>query len=478
MKLGFDLNIEQIQKLVMTPELIQAIQILQFNTQELEVFIEDKLLSNPLLDENSKSDDSDTQEKQEYDRDTLEKQEYDVVKEKEQKEEIDWKEYLKEYDDISYKQKEYRDESNDVSFEQFVSTGITLTEHLLFQLQFSISSKELRNIGKYIIESLNSNGYMTFKVEEIAEHFKVKEEIVEETLEVIHTFEPTGVGARSLQECLLIQLRTAQIQDEKLEQIIIDHLHDIADNKICNIAKALDMSLEEVQVKTDLIKKLEPKPGRQFGDLNDVKYIVPDVNVEKIDGKYVIVVKDSTAPKLTINAYYRKMLISAEKESPITDFLTGKLNSALWLIKSIEQRRQTIYNVAKSIIEYQVNFLEYGKKHLKPLTLKQVAEEVGIHESTVSRAVNGKYMQCPRGVFEMKFFFTSGVSNNKGEGVASQSIKTMIEELIDKEDPRKPLSDQAIAKILNNREIDISRRTIAKYRDEMNISSSAKRRRY
>ncbi len=476
MRLGFDLSIEQIQKLVMTPELIQAIQILQFNTQELESFIDEQLLVNPLLDTSTANQTENTEKQQEED--TKEPENEEKHYDEEYPNDMDWKEYFKDYDDISYRQKEYRDESKEMSYEQFVSNDITLSEHLMFQLQFSDGNKYLKKVGRYIIESLDQNGYMTLSVEEIADKFKVDNQIIEDALSVIQSFEPPGVAARNLQECLLLQVKNAKIEDKNLESIIQNHLHDIADNRLNNISKSLNIPVEEVQRYADIIKKFEPKPGRQFSSDTDIKYIVPDVTLEKVGNRYIIIVNDTTAPRLYINSYYRRMLMDSEKESQISKYLTGKLNSALWLIKSIEQRRQTIYNVVKTIVDYQHDFFEYGKKYLVPMTLKQVAEEVGIHESTVSRAINGKYLQCPGGIYEIKYFFSSGVSYAHGQGVASESIKTMIKELVDEEDPKKPLSDQQITKMLNEKQIEISRRTIAKYREEMNIASSSKRRRY
>ncbi|TCO79461.1 RNA polymerase factor sigma-54 [Marinisporobacter balticus] len=468
MRLGFSLNIEQVQKLVMTPELKQAIQILQFNHQELNQFIDEQVLINPVVELGNSSED---EKKKKQD----EKIQQD---EKPTKDEVDWKEYFKEYDDISYKQPNYNKDQEKVSFEQFVSADVTLTEHLLFQLQFAILETKYKKIGKYIIESLDVKGYLNVNISEIASYFDISEEEVESVLSVIQTFDPIGIAARNLKECLLIQLKQKGIENVEIVQIISNHLEDVAQNRILNIAKSLNISTQRVQEITDFIKRLEPKPGRAFSSGEEIKYITPDVTVEKIEGEYIVLVNDTTAPRLSVSPYYRKMLLHENKDSSTSKFLTGKLNSAMWLIKSIEQRRQTIYNVVKEIVDYQIEFFEHGKKHLKPLTLKQIADQVGVHESTVSRAVNGKYMQSPRGVFEIKTFFTSGVSNEMGEGIASGSIKSMIKDLIDKEDPKKPLSDQAVSENLKEKGINISRRTVAKYRDEMKITSSSKRKRF
>ncbi|MDF2657029.1 MAG: rpoN [Bacillota bacterium] len=473
MRLGYDLTIEQSQKLVMTPELIQAIQILQFNTQELDSYVEEQLLTNPILEITASAP-------QESEKSTEEFQTKNEEFPSKDNNEFDWAEHFKEkeYDDISYKQWEYNAEKSEYTYEQFVSSEITLTEHLMFQLQFAPIKQSCRAIGRYMIESLDENGYMTLTVEEIAKEFGVEAEKVSIVLEAIQNFEPAGVGARNLKECLLIQLRHQGKDDPIVKEVINHYLEDIAGNRLNNIAKALSVTAKDIQEISDLIKGLEPKPGRQFGSANETRYIVPDVTVEKIDGEYIVTVNESSAPKLTVSPYYQKMLIDSDKESNISKFLTGRLNSALWLIKSIEQRRQTIYNVVSAVVKYQIDFFEKGPKYLKTLTLKQIADEVGIHESTVSRSINGKYMQSPRGIYEIKYFFTSGVSGNSGEGIASESIKTFIREIVENEDPKSPLSDQAMVEMLTERGIDISRRTVAKYRDEMNLPSSSKRKRY
>jgi len=485
MRLGYDLTIEQSQKLVMTPELIQAIQILQFNTQELESYVEEQLLTNPILEVQTASPNEGPNDKANEDfqakpEEFQPSQEFETGFDSKEKTEFDWAEHFKEkeYDDISYRQWEYNTEKSDYTYEQFVSSEITLTEHLMFQLQFAPIKRSCRNIGRYIIESLDENGYMTLSLEEIAKELSVGTDKVEIVLDAIQSFEPAGVGARNLKECLLIQLAHQGCSDPLVREVVSNYLEDIAGNRLNNIAKALNVTVREIQIVSDLIKGLEPKPGRQFGSSSETRYIIPDVTVEKVDGEYIVTVNESSAPRLMVSSYYQKMLLDSDKESNISKFLTGRLNSALWLIKSIEQRRQTIFNVVSAVVKYQIDFFEEGPKHLKTLTLKQIADEVGIHESTVSRSINGKYMQSPRGIFEIKYFFTSGVSGNSGEGIASESIKTFIREIVENEDPKAPLSDQAMVEILAERGIDISRRTVAKYRDEMNLPSSSKRKRY
>ncbi|MDR0425395.1 MAG: RNA polymerase factor sigma-54 [Clostridiales Family XIII bacterium] len=482
MKLGYELTIEQTQKLVMTPELIQAIQILQFNTQELDAYVEEQLLTNPILeadiqDSGQKADSSDDTE---YGFDAAKDDDRQAEPRSKKEDEFDWPEYLKEreFDDISYRQWEYQKEPSDYTYEQYVSSEVGLTEHLLFQLQFADLKKSCRQVGKYVIESLDQNGYMTQTVEEIAGHLGIKPEKVEEVVKAIQGFDPSGVCAGDIRECLLIQLEQQGLKTPRMERIITEHIDDLAANRLANIAKSEGQPVKEIQKIADIIKTLEPKPGRQFSSAAETKYIVPDVTVEKIDGEYTVTVNESSSPKLTISPYYQRMLQEADKESNISKFLTGRLNSALWLIKSIEQRRQTIYNVVSAVVKYQRNFFENGPKYLKTLTLKQIADEIGIHESTVSRSINGKYLQSPRGVYEIKYFFTSGVSSGNGEGISSESIKTFIREIVGREEASAPFSDHAIVEMLADKGIEISRRTVAKYRDEMRLPSSSKRRRY
>lgn len=476
MRLGYDLTIEQTQKLVMTPELIQAIQILQFNTQELDSYVQEQLLTNPVLEQGASAA-GESQERHDQEAGSGE----EVSAPEKGDSDIDWKEYLKDrqYDDISYRQWEYKDpEEKENSYEQYTTYDVTLPEHLMFQLQFASHKKGCRNVGRYIIESLDENGYMTSTVEEIARATGVSEDKIEEVLDIIHTFDPAGVGARDLKECLLIQMQHKGMLTDEYETVIKDHLEDIAANRLGAISKAMGIPVKEIQEMADVIKLLEPKPGRQFASQTDTRYIVPDVLVERVDDEYVVTVNDSSTPHLMVSSYYEKLLTEAEKDSNLSKYLTDRLNSAVWLIKSIDQRKQTIYNVVKAVVKYQKDFFDKGSKYLKTLTLKQIAEEVGIHESTVSRSINGKYLQSPMGVFEIKYFFSGGVAGDQGEGISSKSIKSFIKEIVDSEDPKSPYSDQAMVEMLKEKGIDISRRTVAKYRDEMNILSSSKRRRY
>ena len=454
MKLSYGLTIEQTQKLTMTPELIQAIRILQFNNQELDSFVQEELLENPVL---------------EYDNKGQEDRPLDL-REK----------MMEDYGDGRYNQWEYapRSEKEEYSYEQFVSKEETLEDYLLIQLTFSKLKGEALKIGRYLVEAIDDNGYLTVGVEQVAKAFKTDAERVEDVLDVIQTFEPAGVGARDLKECLTIQLAAKGLLDELTEYVINNHLKDLGDNKLNKVAKTLGVPVSQVQLVSDLIKTLEPKPGRSFACGESVRYVVPDVIVEKVDGEYVVSSNESSIPHLMVSPYYTSLSREAKNDEELSKYLTDKFNSALWLIKSIEQRRRTIYNVVTAVVDYQKDFLDKGPKYLKTLTLRQVADAIGMHESTVSRSVNGKYVQTPRGVFEIKYFFSGGIATDGGEGVSSNSIKAMIKEIIDGEDAAKPYSDQDIVGLLSEKGIEISRRTVAKYREGMNVLSSSKRRRF
>ena len=472
MKLGYDLTIEQTQKLTMTPELIQAIQILQFNTQELDEFVQEELMQNPVLEFDRTSDDRGREEyskTEELDAKACERDDIDL-REKVQE---------AEYDDISYKQWEHsHSRDDDYSYEQFVSKEETLEDALLLQLTFSSLKGDELKIGRFLIEAIDDNGYLTVSAEEAAKALQVGADKVEAVLDVIQTFEPAGVGARDLKECLIIQLAAKGLLDETVEYIIINHLEDLGENKLARVAQVIGLPVTQVQMVCDLIRSLEPKPGRCFSSGTSVKYITPDVTVEKLDGNYHVITNEYSAPRLMVSPYYSNLARAAVDDAELNRYLNEKYNAALWLIKSIEQRKQTIFNVVDAVIRHQKDFLDNGNQYLRTLTLKQVADDLGIHESTVSRAINGKYMQTPRGVFEIKYFFSSGVTGSDGEGVSSNSIKSMIKEIIDSEDPKNPYSDQDMVAMLSEKGIEISRRTVAKYREGLNILSSSKRRRY
>lgn len=457
MDLKFHLNLEQTQKLIMTPELRQAIQLLQYNSLELNEYIAAELEENPML---------------EMENPVNALGEVESINNDSKESEIDWKEYAEKYDDNSYKQ-EVDKNPKEHNLEAYISYSPTLREHLMSQLCLTNFNKKEHHIGLLIINNLDDNGYLIATVKEIANLSKSREEEVEKVLEIIQTFEPIGVGARDLKECLLLQID--EDIDSLVKDLILYKLDDIANNRMSKIAKEYDLDPLTIQDASDFIRTLEPKPGRTFKSSTDVRYIIPDAIIELVDGEYIIIVNDFTGPRLKINNFYKNMLKDGGNIEA-TEFLQNKFNSAMWIIKSIEQRRQTIYNVVESILKFQHDFFKEGEKALIPLTLKDIADDIQMHESTISRTTNGKYVQTPRGLFELKYFFCAGLSGVEGD-VSSTSVKAMIKDIIDNEDSKKPLSDQKISTLLMSKGTKVSRRTVAKYREEMNILASNLRKR-
>ncbi|MEY8415180.1 RNA polymerase factor sigma-54 [Tissierella praeacuta] len=458
MRLSYDLTLEQSQKLIMTPELRQAIELLQFNSLELKEYIANEMEENPMLESLGSSEEFDNLDKYTNDND------------------IDWKEYFEKYDDISYRPQIDKN-IKEYNYEAFVSYEPTLKEHLMSQLRFiPLENKEYK-IGENIIQNIDENGYLSASTEEIAKFMKCGKEEVEIILDIIQTFEPSGVGARNLKECLAIQVKNKMDANHYIITIIEDYLEDLGYNRIQKISKELNLDLKEVQEACDYIKRLEPKPGSSFrSHSEDIRYIIPDAEIQLIDGEFVVILNDVTGPRLNINNYYKGLMKSGGDKKTI-DFLNEKFNSAMWIIRSIEQRRNTIKRVIESILKFQKNFFIEGEIALKPLTLKDIADDIDMHESTISRATNGKYVQTPRGLFELKYFFSSGILGDEGD-VSSTSIKVKLKDIIDNEDTKKPYSDQKISELLKMQGINISRRTVAKYRDELCIPSSSMRRRY
>ncbi|HHX77702.1 MAG TPA: RNA polymerase factor sigma-54, partial [Firmicutes bacterium] len=363
------------------------------------------------------------------------------------------------------------------NYENYVAGSCTLQEHLLQQLGLSQLSPRGKMIGEFIVGNINHNGYLVGSTEELSSLIGASQKELERVLEVIQTFEPAGVGARSLRECLLIQLGELEAEAPLAREIVAGYLPQVADNRLKEIAAALNVDVHQVQAAVDIIRSLDPKPGCSFGGNRDTRYLIADLIVEKVNNEYIVLVNDSLIPRLTINSYYRSLL-QRKEENVISSFIRKRLDSALWLIRSIEHRRLTLYRVMEQIVKVQAEFFAHGINYLKPLTLKEVAEETGVHESTVSRAASNKYVQTPRGLFPLKFFFSSGLDKYNGESVSSSSIKYHLRELVGSEDASKPLSDQKMAGILRNKGILISRRTVSKYRKELNIPASGKRKRH
>lgn len=457
--MNMNLQLLQTQKLVMTPELKQAIEMLQYSQLELNDFLQEELMTNPVLE--------------------MESAEIIADKKENVPLEHDWKSIAVSMREDHEKQRVLTQASKDDEsvFEHIVSDQDSLLDHLLMQLQMSDAKGIDADIATYIIENIDENGYLDLTAEEVVVKYGVDPEVFNRLLSLIQSFEPIGVGARNLQECLKLQILADEEAHILALAIVERFLKDLAENKLAQIAKHLNARLEDVQRATDYIKTLEPKPGRKFHGNTEVRYIVPDVAVEKHRDGYHVIINDSTAPKLQINTFYQSVL-ETEKDDDASEYINKKLNAALRLIKSIEQRRNTIFKVVTAIVEEQQEFFDRGPLYLKTMTLKDIADIVGVHESTVSRAVSGKYLQCIHGLFEVKYFFQSGVSSEMGDGVSAETVKKIIKEQIDKENQKKPLSDQYLADLLNELGIKISRRTVAKYRDELLIPATSKRKRF
>ena len=447
---------EQAQKPKMTQELIQAIQILQFNNQELAEYIENELLENPILEKDKTSEETvDIDELREK---LLEANAYDNQSSS----------YTESWDT----------DREEFSFERYVAFKHSLIEHLLSQLQFAGFSEDEFSIGRYIIQCIDDNGYLTSSIDEISEALGVDSNSVESVLATIQAFDPIGVGARSLEECLSLQLKQSGEADKSVFAIVNNRLEDLAKNRFAQIAKDMSITTAEVQHIADRIKKLDPKPGRLFDSDATIKYVIPDVFVDNDGENFLVRNNDYGTPQLVISPIYNELKEKSDESEELRRYLTEKFNAAMWLIKSIEQRRSTITKVATAILEFQEGFFRSGTKYLKPLTLRQVGDAVGIHESTVSRSINGKYLQCGKGVFELKYFFSGGLKTDDGDDFSSNSVKEIIKEIIDAEDSKHPLSDSKIVEMLLKEGIDISRRTVAKYREAMGIQSSSGRKRY
>ncbi|MDR3599901.1 MAG: RNA polymerase factor sigma-54 [Desulfosporosinus sp.] len=466
MRLGYGLNIEQTQKLVMTPELRQAITILQLSALDLSTYVEDQLMENPLLETQEDIMDSkgETESLAAEENPTNEK--WDV----------DWQDYFHDQDEHRVRQERVVAEDKQ-RFDPFIASAPTLLEHLLEQLHVQKVSVSL-SVAEYIVGNLNDNGYLPLSLEDIARETNVSLETAEEALALVQTLDPLGMGARNLEECLRLQLSLLANYPPEFPEFL-KYLADLAAGRLQRISHALKIPLSRVQEMADLVRKLDPKPGLRFSSPGEVRYIVPDVVIEEIGGEFIILVNDITVPHLGINKAYREVL-SHEEGTDTRKFVEQKLNAAAWLIRSIEQRRLTLYKVANAIVEWQTDFLRSGIRHLRPLTLKDIAEEIGVHESTVSRATAHKYLQTPRGIFEFKFFFANsmGRGHNSDSNITTEEIKLALRDIITSENPKNPYSDQKLADLLKGKEMGISRRTVAKYRDELGIGATALRKRY
>jgi RNA polymerase sigma-54 factor len=469
----------QTQRVVMTPLLQQAIQLLQLSTVELQEVVQKELLENPLL-EDVTQETADGPEPTAAAPDAppptpVEPAPVDPVPTTErQTDDLPFDLTAVMFDDHNDERSLVAQEDREeLPFENIVRSVNSLTDHLDEQLRFAAEDPLVRRIGTEIIGNLDEDGYLRAELAELATRCEATVEQVEKVLALVQSFDPPGVAARSIQECLLIQLRSDPNPDPVSVEIIEDHFDELSRRRYPDIARALKLPLDRVMESVEEIMGLEPKPGRRFGG-GDSRYIAPDVVVHKMGGEYVVVLNEDGIPRLRVNSLYRSLLRNSGDEARA--YVEQKLRSAVWLIKSVDQRQRTLRKVTQSIVKFQRDFLDKGLPYLRPLSLRDVGEDIGMHESTISRVTTNKYVETPQGLFELKFFFHSGIASGDGEMVSSVSVKKMIQDLLANEDPAKPLSDQEVAQILKGRGLTIARRTVAKYREELGILPSHQRR--
>ncbi len=474
MGLRLELNLKQTQRLVMTPMLSQAIKLLQLPRLDLLQVVKQEMTENPMLEEAQVEEQS--VEINEMGRERVEEKEVSEDSSQSSDSEVDWESYFDDGADTGMPPMD----TDYPSFENNITSLPSLSKHLLWQLCLSVHTEEDKKIGEEIIGNIDDFGYLKLSVEEIAKTLGASVVDVEDILDLIQTFEPPGVAGRDLKECLMLQIEETGKRKDLLENIIENHLGHLEEKKYGVIAKKLGISSDEVLELAGIIASYDPKPGRVFNP-DEVNYVVPDVYVYKIDNEYVIITNDEGIPRLRISNFSKQFLRkkkegSTEKQQEEKEYIEEKLRSALWLIRSIQQRQITIYKVAESLVKFQKDFFEKGIVHLKPLTLKDVADDIDMHESTVSRVTTNKYIHTPRGIFELKYFFHSGLRGKSGEQVSSLRIKEMIKQLIKEEDSKSPYTDNDILEKLRQQGIKIARRTVAKYREALNILPSSKRK--
>jgi RNA polymerase sigma-54 factor len=474
------LSLAQTQRLQMmlAPQLRQSLEMLQVPILELRAMIQQEIEQNPTIEETPNE-----KESIEIEPGTGE------VNEKENSEEMDFE---KEFEALAKLDDEWRDyffqdaqatsySSDDDEKRQFyldsLSQSQSLQEHLMEQFHLAGLEEADEQLGELIIGSIDGDGYLTSSLEELADSTGADLERLADMLSIVQDFHPTGVGSRDLRECLLTQLHRVNGSNTLTSDIISSHIDLLAAKKYTDIAKALKVPVEEVQTAANIIGTLDPKPGRIYSD-EETTYILPEIVVQKIDGHYVVILNDDQLPHVRISNHYRKLMNDASTKPEVKQYIQERIRAGAFLIKSIHQRQHTIQRIATEIVRAQQEFFEHGVSQLKPLTMAEIAEKVGVHETTVSRAVSGKYMKSPGGVYELKYFFTPGIRRADGSKISNKTVKDIIAQLVSNEDPAKPLSDQEIMEKLKAQGITIARRTIAKYRLMLRIPPSHLRKTY
>lgn len=451
----------------MTPSLLQKIELLTLSRLELSEWLNQELMENPVLEESSETTDLDVaervsdKEKKEEEKDTYE--------------DFDFEYFFGEYLNPGPVRREYESGQERPSFDTFLVRPSSLIDHLNWQLDLSEVSEGIHDIAYFIIGNINEDGYLGVTTEEIVEALGVSIDEVEAALKIVQSLDPIGVGGRNLQECLQIQIRAADLEGTLVDRLVRDYLPLLEERKFREIAADLQCEPEEVSQALDLIRRFSPKPGEKYSSRKPF-YIQPDVYITKVGNDYEIGMNEDGLPKLRLNSSYRELLRKKNLPKDTKSFIKERFRSALELLKSVDQRKKTIYRVCKAIVRLQYDFLERGMLHLKPMLIKDVAEELGVHSSTISRVVTNKYAHTPQGVLELRKFFTVGVESRNGENVSTVQVKETIRKIIGKENHGRPLSDEHICRMLCDQGIQITRRTVAKYRDQMNIPGSRKRK--
>ncbi|TNF56006.1 RNA polymerase sigma-54 factor [bacterium] len=479
MAISQKLELKLAQKLILTPQLQQSIKLLQLPQLELSQMLNQELMENPLLEETmereseEKNESAGTSPAEESAHEPAD----DVEAPLEKIFGFTTDEYFEERGsdgrDLGY----FTDGMETPSPFERNDGKIDLHEHLLWQLRLSRTSDSVRRVAEIVMGNLSEDGYLQASSEEIANMADIDVSTAEKAIALIREFDPPGVGARTLQECLLLQLSSLNLENTLVEKILTDGFVELEKKKYKQLAAKFKVPLDDILYAVKVIEGLEPRPGRNYSR-EEVIHITPDVYIQEVDGKLNIILNDEGIPRLRLSNYYRSLI--AKKNALGKDekqFLEEKLRSAVWLLKSLGQRKKTIYRITESILKFQEEFFRKGIEHLKPLNLKDIATDLGMHQSTISRVTSNKYLQCPRGLFSFRYFLSNAVHSEQGE-VSSSTVKDIIRQLVANEDPRAPLSDKGIYEILNRRNINIARRTVAKYREELKIPSHTRRKRW
>jgi RNA polymerase sigma-54 factor len=473
MAISQKLHTKLVQKLILTPSLQQAIKLLPMSTLELKDLLNNEMVENPMLEEQP------LEEQQAAETQTTEEkpaEDKPEVQRGDNWDDADYQYFFGEYLDDGYRPRTPSEVKELPPIENTLSSTSSLSDHLSWQLSLQTDDPLTREIGEAVIGNLDDDGYLVASIDEMAAMGPWPVEDVERVLKMVQGFDPIGVAARDLQESLLLQLQHLGLENTPAEKIVTEHLRALQNHQIPEISRKLGLSIDDLKEHIEVIRHLDPKPGSRFNP-SQSQYVTPDVYVEKIDDEYVVWLNEDGLPQMRISPTYRRLLEKGTEHGEETRaYVRDKFNAARWLIKSVQQRQNTIYKVARSIVNFQREFLDHGIEHLRPLVLRDVANDIGMHESTVSRVVTNKYMHTPQGVFEMKFFFHSGISSSYGESVSSVTIKQRIKKIIESEDQRKPLSDSKIVSILQREGLVLARRTIAKYREELKIPTSNQRK--